>query len=300
LTRKCRITDRKEGSFHHCVCFRIDVDDVLADRYVLKIPAHGTDEHWQEGDAFMLRNEATLIQHTRHHTKCPVPEVIAFDATLDNAIGAPYILMKKLKGMSASDMWQGLMLPNPPKYDKEYMNADEPHPVLEALRVNILKSLASAMVQLQTLEFDSIGIPVLDRPEDAQPSSIGPAWRWHSKLMMQKLNPIGPFKSSKQFFDAGLVASWDENVIVSEDRMRDYVAGLAGTEKLLKIILDSPPFATFKESLSFSFSNQKLERKPFVLRHDDLDLQNIMVDDDGNLTGIIDWDGCMTVPRCVG
>jgi aminoglycoside phosphotransferase (APT) family kinase protein len=50
----------------------------------------------------MLRNEAVLVQHIRHHTKCPVPEVVAFDETLDNSIGVPYILMKELEGMTAA------------------------------------------------------------------------------------------------------------------------------------------------------------------------------------------------------
>jgi hypothetical protein len=43
-----------------------------------------------------------------------------------------------------------------------------------------------------------------------------------------------------------------------------------------------------------------VEPETFVLRHPDLDLQNILTDEEGNITGIIDWEGCMTVPRCVG
>ncbi|KAH6853016.1 hypothetical protein BKA58DRAFT_326105, partial [Alternaria rosae] len=31
-----------------------------------------------------------------------------------------------------------------------------------------------------------------------------------------------------------------------------------------------------------------------------LDLLNILVDADGNVTGLIDWDTCAAVPRCVG
>ncbi|KAF2627648.1 hypothetical protein BU25DRAFT_297100, partial [Macroventuria anomochaeta] len=31
-----------------------------------------------------------------------------------------------------------------------------------------------------------------------------------------------------------------------------------------------------------------------------LDLQNILVDDDGNVTGIIDWDKSYAAPRCIG
>jgi hypothetical protein len=38
----------------------------------------------------------------------------------------------------------------------------------------------------------------------------------------------------------------------------------------------------------------------FVLSVPDLDSQNILVDDEGNLTGLIDWDLVQTLPRCVG
>ncbi|KAF2868548.1 hypothetical protein BDV95DRAFT_609474 [Massariosphaeria phaeospora] len=48
-----------------------------------------------------------------------------------------------------------------------------------------------------------------------------------------------------------------------------------------------------------SYANTDLDKsESFVLRHPDLDLQNNLVDDEGNVTGIIDWDGCTTVPRC--
>jgi hypothetical protein len=38
----------------------------------------------------------------------------------------------------------------------------------------------------------------------------------------------------------------------------------------------------------------------FTIHHDDLDLQNILVDHDGNVTGIIDWDKSYATPRCIG
>ena len=38
----------------------------------------------------------------------------------------------------------------------------------------------------------------------------------------------------------------------------------------------------------------------FVLRHPDLNMQNIMVSEDGTVVGIIDWDGVAAVPRVLG
>jgi serine/threonine protein kinase len=304
--RTCRITHRKEGSFHHCVFFRVKTGDWLEHKYVLKIPAHGTAEHWHAGDAFMLRNEAVLMQHIRHHTECPVPEIIAFDETLNNSIGAPYILMEKIDGMSALDMWQGKMLANPPIDGAEYMNADDPCTVLAELRTNFLKSLAHAMSKLCTLEFTEIGVPVFERPEDDRPVTFGPVWHWHSKLCMQQLTPIGPFKTSRAFLEAGLNNVVDTAVIEGYDHDDQGVLSLKGARKLFEMLLDLAPFDVPRMSPFSEPLDEEEDQTPdsptkyFVLRHDDLDLQNIIVDEDGNVTSIIDWDGCMTVPRCVG
>jgi hypothetical protein len=42
------------------------------------------------------------------------------------------------------------------------------------------------------------------------------------------------------------------------------------------------------------------EPETFTIHHNDLDFQNILVDEDGNVTGIIDWDASYTAPRCIG
>jgi hypothetical protein len=62
---------------------------------------------------------------------------------------------------------------------------------------------------------------------------------------------------------------------------------------VLDIIFSAPAFNMSKEDLSD-------ESPSFVLNHCDLDFQNILVDDDGNATGIVDWELCTAVPRAVG
>jgi hypothetical protein len=67
-----------------------------------------------------------------------------------------------------------------------------------------------------------------------------------------------------------------------------------GSSRLLGLIFDSPPFVNLSVLTGFS------DRETFTLRHNDLDLQNVLVDEEGNVTGILDWDGCIAVPRCIG
>lgn len=172
----CRVMQRKEGSFHHAVFLMIEDGHQVTQEYVLKIPAHGTRGKWQINDNVALKSEAELMQHIWHHTNCPVPEVIAYDGSLENAIGGPYILMRKMDGISAMDMWIG----QPYKTTistKIHLNADDPLPELEQKRITFLRSLARAMSELAPLEFEYTGMPSFSDPKDKQPSYISPFWR---------------------------------------------------------------------------------------------------------------------------
>lgn len=61
---------------------------------------------------------------------------------------------------------------------------------------------------------------------------------------------------------------------------------------MLEIVISTKPFSVKHEDEN--------EPEQFILWHDDLDLQNIIVDHRGNVLGIVDWDGCMAVPACLG
>ncbi|CAO2657953.1 Nn.00g072130.m01.CDS01 [Neocucurbitaria sp. VM-36] len=301
----CHVTQRKEGSFHHVVFLQIELDGAPQQEFVLKIPAHGTAEHWEEFDIYMLRNEAILMQHIRHYTECPVPKVITFDEYMDNPIGAPYILMEMMSGVSALDLWVGQPHKSL-KIGEEYLDADTPTQEIEQKRMTFLRSLAHAMSHLQNLQFAEIGLPVFDKAEDGEPGYYGAMWRWHSKNTMYALTPSGPFETSEEFFLDGLNEALDPREVSHLDPNSPGVLIVKGIRKVLDIVFSSTPFATHQIASSADAGkvNNTKENTPvkesFVLRHDDLDLQNILIDDAGNVTCIIDWDGCMSVPRCIG
>jgi aminoglycoside phosphotransferase (APT) family kinase protein len=46
-----------------------------------------------------------------------------------------------------------------------------------------------------------------------------------------------------------------------------------------------------------ALTDSTLDGPPFVLSHPDFDSQNVLVDDDGTITGIIDWDNVDIRPR---
>jgi hypothetical protein len=64
-----------------------------------------------------------------------------------------------------------------------------------------------------------------------------------------------------------------------------------GLDKLLDMVID----------LALCECQSEIEEETkFVLSHPDLDIQNVIVsEEDGSLRGLIDWDGVITVPRCL-
>ena len=87
---------------------------------------------------------------------------------------------------------------------------------------------------------------------------------------------IGPFTNAKDYFKSML------------DRHNNPHPRFEAYSILLRLFISWIPDET---------PNQN-ER--FVLAHPDLDLQNLLVADDGTLRGLIDWEGVSTVPRSVG
>jgi hypothetical protein len=261
-----------------------------ADRYVIKVPCVGTASRWLNEDAYMLRNDARTMLYIRKHTDVPCPEVLGFNDTLSNTLGAPYIIMRANKGISSNRIW----FDRDEDGDDDLDNAGQPDADRMRIRVNFLRSLAAQMAKLQTLEFDSAG--TLNFDQDPEVPIIGPTYHWKVVSEMTKLtiddmgtsasiNCIPPYSSSQDYYVDALdnCWPWDEGYFPDCNNGRRFV---------MLYMLARPPFNASKKIGD--------EKESFVLRHDDLNFQNILCDEQGNVTAIIDWDKCRAVPRCVG
>jgi aminoglycoside phosphotransferase (APT) family kinase protein len=123
-------------------------------------------------------------------------------------------------------------------------------------------------------------------PDEEQKPRLGPVCSMDFIRRFHQ-GPIdrGPFSSSRQWFEArlDLIASDAQHLLVHGDEDdRDIVEAtvLLADRLKSKLALSSPP-----ESLEES-----------VLYHHDMNRQYLLVDREGRLTGIIDWEFTATVP----
>lgn len=140
----------------------------------------------------------------------------------------------------------------------------------ERSKERLLTSIAGYMVELSKLEFNSIG--ALDRPQPDQPYEIVPFSRQDDFAPSDGV--YGPYDSTHTYLLELLDAQ------IGEER-------------------PSPPHALFRLLLG-GLLDTRYDGPPFTLAHPDFDSQNIFLDDAGNVTAFIDWDGVRTEPRRLG
>ena len=71
-------------------------------RWLFKVPSAGHDTCWNGIAARALIGEVSTMRILRHNG-LPVPEVYSFEASTDNALGCPFILMEHVRGRPACE-----------------------------------------------------------------------------------------------------------------------------------------------------------------------------------------------------
>ncbi|KAJ4375435.1 hypothetical protein N0V86_006966 [Didymella sp. IMI 355093] len=236
--------------------------------------------HWTPYYAYMMKREAQILEHISRNTSAPVRRLCTYSTTFDNALGHPFIMMTRLEGESACNIW----------FDDEYDEDDPktnfrfgglPLPAVEKKRINFLRSLAQVMAEINKIPFQDIGMPIV--PVDGSaPPSISPMYQYDFTVDDGCIEqPV--FTSTQDYVRTRPYSLRMSEAIVSNSKIQDYVLG---ARTLLDMIFAQP---VFNPSPSIP--------ETFTLHHCDLDLQDILVDNEGSVTGIIDWDKCLSVPH---
>jgi aminoglycoside phosphotransferase (APT) family kinase protein len=230
---------------------------------------------WYEGPVTrFLENEVATMNHLRQHTTIPIPEIIAWDPTATD-VGAPYILMELVPGLSVLDLWF----------------KEDGHTPLEERRKRLLDETVAYMSQLNRFSFSNIGSLCPSRPE----CSTSPFNVYDVQNQEDAINDsardnfvytrLGPFTASWNYLRALQGAQrvpWSD---AEERRLYNL-----GAYRMLSMMIEClPPSAQPGDTL-----------ETFVLTHPTLDAQNILAREDGTIVAFMDWDNVHTVPRWVG
>ncbi|KAL2037806.1 hypothetical protein N7G274_009531 [Stereocaulon virgatum] len=265
---RCRVSPRAaNGSFN--LVFIISFDDGVY--WGLKIPANGHRDCFDDTAAHALKSEALTMQTIQRDTTIPLPTIYGFDNTMDNELGCPYIMMEWLRGESLWKVW----------FDKKSSPTR-----LEQVRLRALQTIAAAIVQLNGYRSDYSG-----------------AWRFD-----EGLNPV-------DVGGAKVVDMWTTSEETNEEEQDDLLVKKDPSPDPLDALLFMLHRRGMKSQcnargrgidmslkLFTEWARERAlgEEPEFVLAHPDFDIQNILVDRDGALCGILDWDGVAFVPHCVG
>ncbi|KAK1767543.1 phosphotransferase enzyme family-domain-containing protein [Phialemonium atrogriseum] len=218
-------------------------------------------------------SEVATMDRMRHNTNVPVPRVLAYEASRANPVGFEWILMAKLPGKPLADAWKSLSYPAKEGLAKRFA----------AYSSSLFKNQLSGIGNIYTASPPKVDWIV----------SMHFFWGDHIHQDVRR----GPFSSSKDWMEARLALSEhdcrstlakypDRSGIDSddEDDIDDAQRTLEIIKRLVPLVGQILPI-------------DHLEDEPSMFFHDDLSRHNILVDDSGALTGVVDWECVSALPR---
>ncbi|KAJ5491957.1 Aminoglycoside phosphotransferase [Penicillium expansum] len=252
----------------------------------------------------LLASEAATLRYLRAHSDIPVPEVYDYCASSDNDIGIPFILMSEAPGRPLSKFWRP---------------AGSPQPDLETpSKAKILSQLGGITWKLSQLRFDKIGSLFEDEFFEIK-ECLSRGHMLHGRYSLEI--PRGPFTSEAKFYDS-LVSAFLEHAEILQLSHHCFVAPVPSRDDYQSSIQYESAVNLWNDFVAVggktdSSDNRldyiiagdalrdivrKLElptvnSETFPLCHPDLSVNNIYVDDDYNITCIIDWAFASSIPE---
>ncbi|KAK4647335.1 uncharacterized protein QC761_124550 [Podospora bellae-mahoneyi] len=245
--------------------------DSIRGKHIIRISLPVDPGNKTLGEVFTLR----LVHRM---TDIPVPKVIAWDETVNNELGFEWLLMEMMPGKLAYYRWRKMT-----DTQKEILTKRVAEFHTQLLRCGNLgqgfRSIGTLgtgpNADYNTAVTPSPG-PIVDSVFFSGPRSSYPVAR-------------GPFESSHDWLRAylDLIITEHTNALAkakTDDDKEHAEMVLRLARKLLRMVHKIFPSLVFPPEHT-------------VLWHDDLSLKNLLVDDNGRITGAIGWECVSTMPR---
>lgn len=219
---------------------------------------------------YKTESEVATIEFVRQKTSLPVPKIIAFDSDNENELGFEWMLMEMMPGIPLRKRWRKMSW---------------------AAKEELIKRLVEEQVRLFERRFQRIG-NIFQSSSGSTPDSftldrmVSLIFLWGNHLTHDVLR--GPFTSSHDWLKARLqfVLNDQQRILATscdEYEIEDAESTLDLAEKLLELLP-----TIFLPTVSASEST--------ALFHDDLSMNNILVDENGQLAAVLDWECVSAVP----
>ncbi|KAK2607546.1 hypothetical protein N8I77_006210 [Diaporthe amygdali] len=227
---------------------------------------------------YKTRGEVATLRWVREHTDIPVPRVIAFEDSNDNSIGFEWILMELMPGATAYRRWRTMSLEQKSAITKRVAEFQ-----VQLSRYGVPDS---PFKEIGTLDLEN-GPGRIEAPTGVTPGKLIS----HEFFMGNRLNydvPRGPFRSSFDWLSSEIrliILEQTEALEKAEDDDdREDAEEILGSARRLLSLLPKV------------FPDDQQDEIATALYHDDLSLHNILVNEDGEITAIVDWECVSAMP----
>lgn len=229
---------------------------------------------------FKTLSEVASMEWMRHNISAPVPRVVRYGESRANIVGFEWILMAKLPGKHLGDVWRIISY---------------------AAKEALVRRIAGIWAELFRRPMSGIGNIYSASSKKEDPPKVGRIvsmqFFW-GKHIHQDV-PRGPFASSREWMLTRLAlyehechASLKRHEGEERDGMdSDDEDELESAERTLDIVTRLKPL------VDRIFPVDQLGEEQSVLFHHDLSNHNVFIDDNGALTGLLDWECVSAVPR---
>lgn len=239
---------------------------------------------------FKTRGEAATLQWVRNHTNIPVPKVVAFeDVNTNDDIGFEWILLELAQpGVPAHRCWRKLAM-------EQKIVIAQRLAEFQAELFRCGRTDDAPFRKIGTLDFENDG-----KGGDAAAKVVPGRLVSNELIMRRRLHKDdddvsrGPFRSSHDWLHAELrllileKTTAMENAQDNADDKEDATEIRDAAQRLLALL-----------PKVFPPTSQQDAAVPTALYHDGLTLHNILLNDKGEITALLDWECVSAMPTWV-
>ncbi|CRL19275.1 Protein kinase-like domain [Penicillium camemberti] len=304
LSCTCDLNQRPMRGGYNWAVFILFADGI---QWVLRSPAHNHPDLSERSAIKLLLSEAATLRYLKIYTDIPVPDVYSYCAYRNNPVRIPYILMSKAQGKSLNTMWGNDDLRG--RLDSREMN-------------KVMSQLGQITWDLAQVRFPFIGSLFEVNGSFVVGECLSKGHIQHKRHSLEGI-PRGPFGSETKFYRSLILALTEHaeklplgnhcftapvpsrNDYANKDMWqcaRDLWNQFVTVGQKIDSAANRVDYVVAAYILDRLISQYERNwygvTSPvnFPLCHPDLTMNNIFVDDQYNITCIIDWAFATTVP----